>query len=231
MTNSAYNKYFFNVITPEGDIITSNLQITVSDPDTGVEDTLYSDMGTTSYANSITSTVFDALGDGNVSFYSELSSVDLFIMDVTSRKSKYIRGFTPMDNHVVFDKGLFGSYTTSSDYVIPEQATGLTLTIETMADTSNDDAALGECTLIKGSTVTTINIGDYGTATVGRATAIVNRSGVTITADTATADNDINGVTDAVITLYPDGWVMFAEIGNDVAIITGGQGYSLASGA
>lgn len=118
----------------------------------------------------------------------------------------------------------------SAAYAIPELLVGLTGAVETFADGSNDDIELGKVNIVSGNTVEG-QIADIGTATVGRVTGIVNRSGgVILCSNTDEANTKINQ-TAGRLSIVDDGWIALAEVANDSFVVIGGAGWSLVAEA
>jgi len=117
-----------------------------------------------------------------------------------------------------------------ADYPIPLALHGLAGVVETFADTDNDDVELGKVNIITGSTVEG-QIADIGTATVGRVTGIVNRSGATILASNVDEDNTKINLCDGRLSIVDDGWVALLEVANDKFVVLAGDGWSLVAEA
>ena len=118
----------------------------------------------------------------------------------------------------------------TTDYPIPAILQGLTGVVETFADTDNDDVELGKVNIVTGNTVEG-KIADIETATVGRVTGIVNRSGGTILAsNTDETNTKINGAAGR-LSIVDDGWIALAEVADDKFVVIGGAGWSLVDEA
>lgn len=232
---ATYNKYYFSVFLEDTPYtaVTSGLKITVINASTKAEAAIKTDSsGATALTNSITSTVFNALGDGVVEFYSAESSLDVMIEYESLGITKYVSGITPRDNRIVLRKELpfnMGIVSISSvEYAVPEKCV-LSVGTAEVTSTDHDTADLGETTIVTGSAANDILIPDYSAATVGRCTAIVNYTSNNLLVDrTDSTNNKINNG-DFDITLTPNGWVLLCEVANDSAIVLDGYGFSLTA--
>jgi hypothetical protein len=111
---------------------------------------------------------------------------------------------------------------------MPNMLTGLTEVAETFADGSNDDVELGKVNVVTGNAVEGI-IGDTGSATAYRITAVVNRSGgvilVTVTDET---NMKINGQGKR-LSIVDGGFCVLMETANDLQIMVAASGVTLVA--
>ena len=111
---------------------------------------------------------------------------------------------------------------------IPNMLTGLTAVAETFADGSNDDVVLGSVTVATGNVVEGI-IGDTGSATEHRITAIVNRSGGALLITVADETNmKINGQGKRM-SIVDGGYAVLMETANDLQILVAASGVTLVA--
>lgn len=110
----------------------------------------------------------------------------------------------------------------------PNICVGLTVNTKTMADTDNDDVALGQVCIASGNTVEGV-IGDIGTATVYRRTAIVNRSGGTLLCTVADESNTTINGQGKRLSIADRGYAVLMETANDAFILLEAAGVSLVA--
>jgi hypothetical protein len=110
----------------------------------------------------------------------------------------------------------------------PNSLVGLTVVAEDFSDGSNDDVTLGQVNVITGNAVEGI-IGDIGTATEHRVTAIINRSGGIIYATVVDESNTkINGQGKR-LKIAKDGLCVLIETANDLFRIVDAVGVTLVA--
>ena len=122
---------------------------------------------------------------------------------------------------VALDTGVAGSYH-------PNFLVGLSVNTMTNADGSNDDVALGELCVATGDVLESI-IGDIGTATVGRQTAVINRSGGTLLVTVADETNMKINETGLRLSIADGGYCALVEVANDRFRITDAVGVTLVA--
>jgi len=119
------------------------------------------------------------------------------------------------------DTGAAGTY-------YPNSMVGCTVNTETMADTDNDDVVLGQVCVATGNVVEGI-IGDVGSATVGRKTCVVNRSGgtllITVADETNTKINELG----KRLSIADRGYCVLMEAANDKLTVIDAAGVSLVA--
>jgi hypothetical protein len=126
-----------------------------------------------------------------------------------------------LDTKVSTDTGEAGS-------LYPNSCIGLTVNAMTNADGSNDDVALGEVCIATGNVVESI-IGDVGSATAYRITAVVNKSGGVLLVTVADESNmTINGQGKRM-SIVDDGYAVLMETANDTLILVEASGVSLVA--
>ncbi len=115
-----------------------------------------------------------------------------------------------------------------TDSVYPNMCVGLTVNTETMADGSNDDVALGQVCVATGNAVEGI-IGDIGSATADRVTAVINRSGGVLNVTVADESNTkINGQGKR-LAIVDTGYCVLIEKANDQFRIIDAAGVTLVA--
>ncbi len=114
------------------------------------------------------------------------------------------------------------------DSYYPNSLVGLTINTETMADGSNDDVALGQVCVATGNVVEGI-IGDIGSATADRVTAVLNRSGGVLNVTVADETNTkINGQGKR-LAITDGGYCVLIEKANDQFRILDAVGVTLVA--
>jgi hypothetical protein len=115
-----------------------------------------------------------------------------------------------------------------ADTPMPNMLTGLTERAETCADTSNDDITLGQVNVCTGNVVEAI-IGDNGSGSAYRITAVVNRSGgVLLVTVTDESNQKINGQGKRM-SIVDGGYAVLMETANDLFIMVAASGVSLVA--
>ena len=111
---------------------------------------------------------------------------------------------------------------------MPNMLTGLTENTATFADTDNDDVALGQVCVASGNVVEGI-IGDIGTATAYRITAVVNRSGGVLLVTVADESNTLINGQGKRLSIVDKGFCVLMETGNDTFVMLAASGVSLVA--
>jgi len=110
----------------------------------------------------------------------------------------------------------------------PNFCVGLTVNTKTMADGSNDDVALGQLCVASGNVVEGI-IGDVGTATAGRMTGVVNRSGGTLLVTVADETNTKINRAGLRLSITDGGYAILVEDANDQMRILDAVGVTMVA--
>jgi len=97
-----------------------------------------------------------------------------------------------------------------------------------MADGSNDDVALGQLCVASGNVVEGI-IGDVGTATAGRMTGVVNRSGGTLLVTVADETNTKINRAGLRLSITDGGYAILVEDANDQMRILDAVGVTMVA--
>jgi len=119
------------------------------------------------------------------------------------------------------DTGASGTY-------YPNCMVGCTVNTKTMADTDNDDVALGQVCVASGNTVEGV-IGDIASATVGRKTCIVNRSGGTLLCTVTDESNTKINELGKRLSIADRGYCVLMEAANDKFTVIEAAGVSLVA--
>jgi len=101
--SNGLKKYYFQVLDERGAVVTDDLQVIVKTAGTDTDATIYDDGAATALTNPIITSVFEALTNGLVEFWSAANSVDVYVIGKTTRVMCI--GMTPAVNTIVFNTG------------------------------------------------------------------------------------------------------------------------------